>query len=68
MKPWDSPAKAKANYSKHPSTIGGINRLTDEEKQAIYTRVLPTELLKKYEIDNMKFESSSKKKFRVKVL
>jgi len=51
MKPWDRPAKFNAKNLKHPSTIGGINRLSDEEKRAIYARVLPTELLKKYEID-----------------
>ena len=51
MKPWDRPAKFNAKNLKHPSTIGGINRLSDEEKRAIYARVLPTELLKKFEID-----------------
>ena len=51
MKPWDRPAKFNAKNLKHPSTIGGINRLADEKKRAIYARVLPTELLKKFEID-----------------
>lgn len=51
MKPWDSPAKTNATHLKHPSTIGGINRLADAEKRAIYAQVLPPELLIKFDID-----------------
>jgi hypothetical protein len=51
MKPWDSAAKYNSKKLKNPSTIGGISRLADEEKRAIYSRVLPSELLEKFEID-----------------
>ena len=33
-----------------PSTIGGINRLTDPEKREIYARLIPAELLERYQI------------------
>ena len=33
-----------------PSTIGGINLLSEPEKRAIYTRYIPTALLEKYNI------------------
>jgi len=33
-----------------PSTIGGINRLPDNEKRALYTRYIPAELLRKFSI------------------
>jgi len=51
MKPWQTPSKFDANHQKHPSTIGGINQLPADEKRAIYARVIPPELLKKYKID-----------------
>jgi hypothetical protein len=51
MKSWNSPAKHNSRNLKYPSTIGGINRLADADKRAIYTRVIPTELLRKYKID-----------------
>jgi hypothetical protein len=33
-----------------PSTIGGINRLPDNEKRALYARYIPIELVKKFNI------------------
>lgn len=33
-----------------PSTIGGINRLPEDEKRALYARYIPAELLKKFNI------------------
>ncbi len=33
-----------------PSTIGGINLLSESEKRAIYSRYIPESLLKKYNI------------------
>jgi len=33
-----------------PSTIGGINRLPEEEKRAIYSRVIPCELLDRFNL------------------
>lgn len=34
----------------HPSTIGGINQLPEDEKRAIYSRVIPQKLLEIYDI------------------
>src|SRR5690348_12250605 len=31
-----------------PSTIGGINKLPEEEKRAIYSRYVPRELIEKF--------------------
>ena len=50
MKPWNSSSKRSKKASYRPSTIGGINRLSDEEKRAIYARVIPIKLLEKYRI------------------
>src|SRR5919198_6304436 len=33
-----------------PSTIGGINKLAEDEKRAIYARYIPKELLEKFNI------------------
>jgi hypothetical protein len=33
-----------------PSTIGGINRLPEEEKRKIYSRVIPTQLLDRFNL------------------
>src|SRR5512133_14804 len=33
-----------------PSTIGGINKLAEEEKRAIYARYIPREILQKFDI------------------
>jgi acetoin utilization protein AcuC len=33
-----------------PSTIGGINRLPEPEKRALYTRYIPAELLERYKL------------------
>src|SRR5689334_21222450 len=33
-----------------PSTIGGINLLSDSEKRATYSRYIPSELLEKYNL------------------
>jgi len=33
-----------------PSTIGGINLLSDAEKRAIYARYIPTSLFEKYNL------------------
>lgn len=38
------------DYSFHPSTIGGINQLPDDEKRAIYSRVIPQKLLEIFNI------------------
>lgn len=34
----------------HPSTIGGINKLREEEKRAIYARYIPKELIEKFDL------------------
>ena len=36
-----------------PSTIGGINKLAEDEKRAIYARYIPRELLQKFNIDDL---------------
>ena len=46
-----------------PSTIGGINRLPEEEKRAIYTRVIPPRLLERFnlpDIDSIRLQSMLK--------
>ena len=43
-----------------PSTIGGINRLPEDEKRAIYTRVIPPQLLTRFNlpaIDSIRLQS-----------
>jgi len=50
MKPWSNLPKASEKSSTNPFTIGGINRLPELEKRAIYARVIPPELLEKYHI------------------
>ncbi len=35
-----------------PSTIGGINKLPEDEKRAIYARYIPKELLQKFDISD----------------
>lgn len=37
-----------------PSTIAGINRLPEPEKRAIYTRAIPPELFKRFNLDPQK--------------
>ncbi len=51
MKPWNDKPRPVEKTSARPSTIGGINRLPDDEKRAIYARVIPPELLNKYQIN-----------------
>ena len=36
-----------------PSTIGGINRLSDKEKRAIYARYIPKELTQKFNLSEL---------------
>jgi hypothetical protein len=36
-----------------PSTIGGINKLDEEEKRAIYARYIPKELIEKFELPEL---------------
>ena len=46
-----------------PSTIGGINRLPEEEKRKIYSRVIPRELLDHFnmpELDSIRLQSMLK--------
>jgi len=46
-----------------PSTIGGINRLPEEEKRKIYTRVVPRELLDRFNmpaLDSIRLQSMLK--------
>lgn len=37
----------------NPSTIGGINRLPENEKRAIYTRYIPRELIQKFNLPDL---------------
>ena len=49
-----------------PSTIGGINRLPEEEKRRIYTRVIPPKLLDRFNLpalDSIRLQSLLKFKF-----
>jgi len=48
MKPWEQ--QPPSEESTQVSTIGGINRLPMHEKRAIYARVIPPELLERYNI------------------
>src|SRR6266542_965469 len=36
-----------------PSTIGGINRLSENEKRAIYARYIPKELMQKFNLADL---------------
>jgi len=36
-----------------PSTIGGINKLPEDEKRAIYARYIPKELIQKFNLPNL---------------
>ena len=40
----------QGDYTMPPSTIGGINLLSESEKRAIYARYIPASLLEKYNI------------------
>jgi hypothetical protein len=51
MKPWNNQPKPSEGTLSRASTIAGINRLPEEEKRAIYTRVIPPKLLEKYQIN-----------------
>jgi acetoin utilization protein AcuC len=49
-----------------PSTIGGINRLPEEEKREIYSRVIPKKLLERFnlpDLDSKRLQSLLKFKF-----
>ncbi len=37
----------------HPSTIGGINKLSEPEKRAIYARYIPKELIQKFDLPEL---------------
>ena len=37
----------------HPSTIGGINKLDEQEKRAIYARYIPKDLIQKYNLHDL---------------
>lgn len=50
MKPWSNFSKPADNEQSLPFTIRGINQLTEAEKRAIYARVIPTNLIEKYQI------------------
>lgn len=51
MKPWNNSSKPNTRHRSHPTTIGSINRLPDDQRREIYTRLIPSALLKKFEID-----------------
>ena len=36
-----------------PSTIGGINKLPEDEKRAIYSRYIPKELIQKFNLSDL---------------
>jgi hypothetical protein len=40
-----------------PSTIGGINKLSEEEKREIYSRYIPSELAKRFELHDLATDS-----------
>jgi hypothetical protein len=46
-----------------PSTIGGINKLPENEKRAIYARYIPRELIQKYDLPSV-LEDSDLMQFR----
>lgn len=50
MKPWSNNPKPHAGSEVNPSTISAINRLPDNEKHAIYAKIIPTKLLEKFKI------------------
>jgi hypothetical protein len=37
----------------HPSTIGGINKLDEQEKRAMYARYIPRDLIQKYNLRDL---------------
>ncbi len=37
----------------HPSTIGGINKLEEQEKRAIYARYVPQELIQRFNLHDL---------------
>ena len=37
----------------HPSTIGGINKLDEQEKRAIYARYIPQDLLRRFNLHDL---------------
>ncbi len=37
----------------HPSTIGGINKLDEAEKRAIYARYIPQDLIQKFKLHDL---------------
>lgn len=37
----------------YPSTIGGINKLSEDEKRAIYARYIPKELIERFNLSNL---------------
>jgi hypothetical protein len=37
----------------NPSTIGGINKLSEDEKRAIYARYIPNELIERFNLSNL---------------
>ena len=37
----------------HPSTIGGINKLDEREKRAIYARYIPRELIQRFQLPDL---------------
>ena len=37
----------------HPSTIGGINKLSEDEKRAIYARHIPRELIERFNLSGL---------------
>jgi len=51
MKPWSNPPKSKEKPLAFPSTIGAINRLSENQKRAIYARVIPQKLFEKFQIN-----------------
>ena len=36
-----------------PSTIGGINKLSEQKKREIYSRYIPDELIKKFNLGDL---------------
>src|SRR5215207_559778 len=42
--------KTAQQKTMNPATIGGINKLPEDEKQAIYARYIPKELIEKFKL------------------
>jgi len=51
MKPWKNITKPPGDNVSHPSTIGSINLLPQDQKRAIYAKVIPPALIEKFQID-----------------